>query len=81
MGFDVGTVGNHELDEGGTEMLRLLRGGRRTDGPRAFTSDPGWQGARYPYLAANTIDGPPAGRFSRPTRWCDERVCAWASSA
>ena len=56
MGFDVGTVGNHELDEGGAEMLRLLRGGPRTDGPRAFTSDPGWQGARYPYLAANTID-------------------------
>ena len=56
MGFDVGTVGNHEFDEGGAELLRLLRGGRRTDGPRAFTSDPGWQGASYPYTAANTVD-------------------------
>jgi 5'-nucleotidase len=56
MGFDVGTVGNHELDEGGAELLRLLRGGRRTDGPRAHTSDPSWGGARYPYVAANTID-------------------------
>ena len=56
MGFDVGTIGNHELDEGGPELLRLLRGGRRSDGPRAFTSDPDWQGARYPYLAANTVD-------------------------
>ena len=25
MGFDVGTVGNHEFDEGGDELLRLLR--------------------------------------------------------
>jgi 5'-nucleotidase len=56
MGFDVGTVGNHEFDEGGEEMLRLIRGGQRTDGPRADTSDPNWQGARYPYIAANTVD-------------------------
>ena len=56
MRFDVGTVGNHEFDEGGAEMLRLIRGGRRTDGPRAFTSDPDWQGARYPYVAANTVE-------------------------
>ena len=25
MGFDVGTLGNHEFDEGGAEMLRLVR--------------------------------------------------------
>jgi 5'-nucleotidase len=56
MGFDVGTVGNHEFDEGGAELLRLLRGGRRTDGPRPETSDPNWAGVRYPYIAANTID-------------------------
>jgi 5'-nucleotidase len=56
MRFDVGTVGNHEFDEGGAEMLRLIRGGRRTDGPRAFTSDPDWQGARYSYIAANTVE-------------------------
>jgi 5'-nucleotidase len=55
MGFDVGTLGNHEFDEGGEEMLRLLRGGRRTDGPRAHTSDPDWGGARYPYTAANAV--------------------------
>jgi 5'-nucleotidase len=55
MGFDVGTLGNHEFDEGGDELLRLLRGGQRTDGPRAYTSDPDWGGARYPYIAANTV--------------------------
>jgi 5'-nucleotidase len=56
MRFDVGTVGNHEFDEGGAEMLRLIRGGRRADGPRAYTSDHNWEGARYPYIAANTVE-------------------------
>jgi 5'-nucleotidase len=65
LGFDVGTLGNHEFDEGGDELLRLLRGGQRT-GPDALkrdaasrlvnTSSPGYAGAAYPYIAANTID-------------------------
>jgi 5'-nucleotidase len=64
-GFDVGTVGNHEFDEGGDELIRMLRGGQRT-GPEALkrdaagalvnTSSPGYAGAAYPYIAANTID-------------------------
>ena len=63
MEFDVGTVGNHEFDEGGEEMLRLINGGRRDDG-RQFkdgptgepinTSSPTFGGAAYPYIAANT---------------------------
>lgn len=65
IGFDVGTVGNHEFDEGGDELLRLLRGGRRTgpdalkedaEGRRVNTSSPGFAGAAFPYLGANTID-------------------------
>ena len=32
MDFDVGTLGNHEFDEGGDELVRLLRGGQRRDG-------------------------------------------------
>ena len=35
MGFDVGTLGNHEFDEGGDELMRLLGGGRR-GGPAAL---------------------------------------------
>ena len=58
MGFDVGTLGNHEFDEGGREMLRLIRGGHREDGRQrkagADTSDRKFPGARYPYVAANT---------------------------
>ena len=38
MHFDVGTLGNHEFDEGGAEMMRLVHH------------------ARYPYLAANTVN-------------------------
>ena len=63
MEFDVGTLGNHEFDEGGEEMLRLIDGGGRSDG-RQFkdgpdgepinTSDPDFPGADFPYIAANT---------------------------
>ncbi len=65
LGFDVGTLGNHEFDEGGDELLRLLRGGQRTGsgalkrdaaGRLVNTSSPGYAGAAYPYIAANTID-------------------------
>jgi 5'-nucleotidase len=65
LGFDVGTVGNHEFDEGGDELMRLLQGGRRT-GPEALkpdvtgqlvnTSSPDFAGADFPYIAANTVD-------------------------
>lgn len=65
MRFDVGTLGNHEFDEGGAEALRLVRGGRRngaetakpdTAGSAVNTSDPAFAGAAFPYLAANTVD-------------------------
>jgi 5'-nucleotidase len=65
LGFDVGTLGNHEFDEGGDELIRMLRGGRRTgpealkrdaDGRLVNTSSPGYDGAAYPYIAANTVD-------------------------
>jgi 5'-nucleotidase len=64
-GFDVGTLGNHEFDEGGDELIRMLGGGQR-GGPEAYrrdvngalvnTSAPDYPGALYPYVAANTID-------------------------
>jgi 5'-nucleotidase len=65
LGFDVGTLGNHEFDEGGDELIRMLRGGRRTgpealkpdaDGSFVNTSAPDYGGAAYPYVAANTVD-------------------------
>ncbi len=48
----VGVPGNHELDEGATEMLRLIRGGNHADGP--FLQNP-YAGASFPYLCANLV--------------------------
>lgn len=49
----VGTLGNHEFDEGSTELLRLLSGGNHKSGP--FLNDP-WEGARFPYVSSNVLD-------------------------
>jgi len=49
----VGTLGNHEFDEGKTELLRLLNGGNHLSGP--FLEDP-YKGARVPYVSANVVD-------------------------
>lgn len=81
LGFDVGTLGNHEFDEGGDELIRMLRGGRRTgpaalkrdaDGRLVNTSSPGYAGAAYPYIAANTIDR--EGRLRLPPYAVVERA-------
>jgi len=49
----VGTLGNHEFDEGAAELLRLLAGGKHASGP--FLEDP-WEGARFPYVSANVLN-------------------------
>ncbi|HVW29143.1 MAG TPA: bifunctional metallophosphatase/5'-nucleotidase [Polyangiaceae bacterium] len=49
----VGTLGNHEFDEGTTELLRLVHGGDSAKGP--FIERP-WRGARFPYVCANVVD-------------------------
>jgi 5'-nucleotidase len=69
MGLDVGTVGNHEFDEGGTEMLRLINGGHRDDGKQfkngVDTSDANFPGADYPYVSAN-VTYADSGRYVLP---------------
>lgn len=49
----VGTLGNHEFDEGTAELLRLLTGGNHRSGPFL---EPRWQGANFPYVSANVLD-------------------------
>ena len=49
----VGTLGNHEFDEGVAEMLRLINGGNHANGP--FLEKP-YRGARFPYVSANVVD-------------------------
>jgi 5'-nucleotidase len=49
----VGTLGNHEFDEGASELMRLLTGGNHPSGPFL---EKRWQGARFPYVSANVLD-------------------------
>jgi 5'-nucleotidase len=54
MGLEASSVGNHEFDEGTTELLRMQNGGCHPadgcKGPHPF------KGAKYHYLAANVVD-------------------------
>ncbi len=49
LGFDVGTSGNHEFDEGLAEYKRLVEGGCH---PTAGC----WSGATFSYLTSNVVD-------------------------
>jgi len=48
IGCDVGTIGNHEFDEGVDEMLRLINGGYHE-------STGFFAGASFPYVSANVV--------------------------
>jgi 5'-nucleotidase len=54
VGLQVSSVGNHEFDEGVDELIRLQRGGcHPVDGCQ---DGDGFRGAKFTYLAANTIN-------------------------
>jgi 5'-nucleotidase len=59
----IGTLGNHEFDEGASELLRLLTGGNHRNGPFL---EQRWQGARFPYVSANVIDASTGRTFLPP---------------
>ncbi|MFS8199195.1 bifunctional metallophosphatase/5'-nucleotidase [Streptomyces sp. CWNU-52B] len=53
--LDVTSVGNHEFDEGAKELGRLQNGGcHPTDG--CYVAGEKFEGADFPYLAANVLD-------------------------
>lgn len=53
--LDVTSVGNHEFDEGRAELTRMQKGGcHPKDG--CFEKGKKFQGADFPYLAANVVD-------------------------
>jgi 5'-nucleotidase len=85
MGFDVGTLGNHEFDEGGAEALRLAR---RADYPYIAANTvtragsdlilPPYQvveraGAKVGFIGVTTEDTPYflLSQFAREYRWLD----------
>ncbi|HCA86033.1 MAG TPA: bifunctional metallophosphatase/5'-nucleotidase [Streptomyces sp.] len=55
LGLDVSGVGNHEFDEGRTELERLQNGGCHPE-EGCFEEGKVFQGADFPYLAANVTD-------------------------
>ncbi|MFE7959814.1 bifunctional metallophosphatase/5'-nucleotidase [Streptomyces sp. NPDC057413] len=62
--LDVTSVGNHEFDEGAQELARLQNGGcHPKDG--CYT-DEGFEGADFPYLAANVLDEKTGKPILRP---------------
>ncbi|MGW7578278.1 bifunctional metallophosphatase/5'-nucleotidase [Streptomyces sp. NPDC054765] len=55
LGLDVTSVGNHEFDEGRTELTRLQKGGcHPKDG--CYEKGKKFRGAGFPYLTANVTD-------------------------
>ena len=61
MGLDLNAVGNHEFDEGATELRRMQDGGCHPidgcyDGPDADALPDGFGGAKFGFLAANVVD-------------------------
>jgi 5'-nucleotidase len=64
MGVDISSVGNHEFDEGSSELLRMQDGGchpvdKCQDGD-------GFAGADFDYLAANVVDDDSGRTLFRP---------------
>jgi len=55
MGLDVSSVGNHEFDEGVTELLRMQNGGCHPVDGCYFPDEP-YPGADFRWLAANVVD-------------------------
>ncbi|WP_438421496.1 5'-nucleotidase C-terminal domain-containing protein [Bacillus siamensis] len=49
IGFDAGTVGNHEFDEGTNELKRIINGGDHPDGKGTS----GYDGQNFPLVCAN----------------------------
>lgn len=54
MGLDVSSVGNHEFDEGTTELLRMQDGGCHPKDGCYFPGQP-YPGADFTWLAANVV--------------------------
>ncbi|WP_462410891.1 bifunctional 2',3'-cyclic-nucleotide 2'-phosphodiesterase/3'-nucleotidase [Neobacillus sp. Marseille-QA0830] len=50
LGMDVGTLGNHEFDEGIAELRRMMNGGEHPKGTK------GYDGMDFPVVAANAFD-------------------------
>ena len=55
IGLDFNAVGNHEFDRGAAELKRLVGGGCTQLSARQPCQLEQWRGARFPFLAANSV--------------------------
>lgn len=55
MDLDVSSVGNHEFDEGVTELLRMQKGGCHPVDGCYFPDEP-YEGAEFQWLSANVVE-------------------------
>lgn len=55
IGLDFNAVGNHEFDRGAAELKRLAKGGCEQLSQRKPCQLEQWAGAKFPFLAANSI--------------------------
>lgn len=69
LGLDVSSVGNHEFDEGVTELLRMQHGGCHPVDGCYFPNDP-YAGADFQWLAANTVHET-TGETPLPPYWIE----------
>jgi 5'-nucleotidase len=69
MGLDVSSVGNHEFDEGVTELLRMQNGGCHPVDGCYFPAEP-YPGADFAWLAANVVNA--TGDTALPPYWIEE---------
>ena len=67
MGVDVSSVGNHEFDEGVTELLRMQNGGCHPVDGCYFPAQP-YAGADFSWLAANVVNDA-TGQTALPPYW------------
>jgi 5'-nucleotidase len=68
MQLDVSSVGNHEFDEGVTELLRMQNGGCHPVDGCYFPDEP-YLGADFPWLAANVVNED--GETPLPPYWIE----------
>lgn len=66
MQLDVSSVGNHEFDDGVTELLRMQNGGCHPDEGCFFPDQP-FAGADFQWLAANVVND--KGKTPLPPYW------------
>ncbi len=70
LGLDVSSVGNHEFDDGVTELLRMQNGGCHPVDGCYFPAQP-YAGADFQWLAANVVNAQ-TGQTVLPPYWIQE---------